>query len=362
MKARISGFSACIALVILTLQVGTIVVAAQQARNFHVDYEPRYATLQARRVVDGVDNYPYATFSFKHGTNGPAAVELTRNNWDLQFRDGPDGGSFEVTMVTDDRSRIRHLGALGWGDSIRLPSLPAHEKPTREPGVPAIVGHMYMVHTADRDNDHYALFRVESLEHGRGVTISWMPTVPPAEPDVTEAPGTDGMRVVNVSEAPKSVVAIADIKSDDVDRQPGERFNGGPNWVKNISLKLRNTTEKPIIFITLNVNFPETRSVGNLMSYPLQFGEMPGVPPGTSKPKQLRLEPGGTVGVDLATEFERIRKFVSSRYPLESVNEVQLEIGFVVFGDNTGWAAGNFLQQDPKDPRRWYPLTHEPAN
>jgi hypothetical protein len=81
--------------------------------------------------------------------------------------------AFDVTMVTDDCSRIKDLGALNWSDAFQAPALPAYPEPTRDPSVMAIVGHMYIVHTKDRDSDHYALFRVEALEPGTGVTISW---------------------------------------------------------------------------------------------------------------------------------------------------------------------------------------------
>lgn len=135
--------------------------------------EPQTITLLARKKVDDVDNYTRAAFSFKYGVNGDAALKVTRNNWDLLFGNSPLPDAFDVTMVTDDCSRIKDLGALNWSDAFDVPALPAYPQPTREPSVKAIVGHMYVVHTKDRDNDHYALFRVESLEPGMSVTISW---------------------------------------------------------------------------------------------------------------------------------------------------------------------------------------------
>jgi hypothetical protein len=134
---------------------------------------PKTAVLAARRVVDGVDNYTSAAFSFKHGVNGDQALKVTRNNWDLLFGNNPDRDEFSVTMVADDRSRIKDLGPLEWSDVLAVPLLPAHPEPTREPSVRAVIGHMYVVHTKDRDNDHYAMFRVEALEPGKSVTISW---------------------------------------------------------------------------------------------------------------------------------------------------------------------------------------------
>jgi len=138
-----------------------------------VQSEPRTVTLVARRITNGVDNYVDAAFSFEFGMNGVGALSLTRNDWDILFGNRPDRDTFGVTMVVDDRSRIRDLGALNWGDSFQVPVVPAYPVPTREPDVDAIVGHMYVVHTKDTNTDLYALFRVEALEPGKSVTISW---------------------------------------------------------------------------------------------------------------------------------------------------------------------------------------------
>ena len=135
--------------------------------------EPQMVTLLARKTVAAYDNYTQAAFSFKYGGNGACAVKVTRNNWDILFGNSPVPDAFDVTMVTDDCSRIKDLGGLNLSDTFKTPVLPAYPVPTREPSVKAVVGHMYVVHTKDRDNDHYALLRVESLVSGESVTISW---------------------------------------------------------------------------------------------------------------------------------------------------------------------------------------------
>jgi len=135
--------------------------------------QPQTVTLQARKKIEQFDNYTLAAFSFKYGVNGDGALKLTRNNWDLLFGNSWPRDAFDVTMVTDDCSRIKDLGELSWWDAFDVPALPAYKEPTREPSVKAIVGHMYEVHTKDGDNDHYSLFRVEALDPGNSVTISW---------------------------------------------------------------------------------------------------------------------------------------------------------------------------------------------
>jgi hypothetical protein len=165
--------------------LGSVVFLVPPSPAFgqHPEITPQTATLVARRKIDGYDNYDLAAFSFKYGGNGPITRGLTRNNWDLLFGNGPqDRDMFDVTMVTDDRSRIKDLGELSWYDTFTVPSLEAYPEPTREASVNAVAGHMYLVHSRDRDSDHYALFRVENLQPLQSVTISWK-LIPEPKPD-----------------------------------------------------------------------------------------------------------------------------------------------------------------------------------
>jgi hypothetical protein len=150
----------------------------------HPEIMPKTVTLLARRKNDGEDNYTKAAFSFKHGVNGDEALKLTRNNWDILFDNNPKPDMFDVTMVVDDCSRIKDLGELSWFDTFEIPVLTPHPEPAREPGVKAIVGHMYLVHSKDTDDDHYALFRVEYLQPRQSVTISWKLIPAPAPASV----------------------------------------------------------------------------------------------------------------------------------------------------------------------------------
>ena len=119
-------------------------------------------------------DYEKSTFSLELGIRDDPDNLRTKNDWDIQYGNG--GSTFHVTMVTDDRSRIIDLGAKQWHelDFRSLPVLPAHPEPTREPEVPTVLGHIYMVHTVDSESDSYGLFRVEGVDHGDWVDISWM--------------------------------------------------------------------------------------------------------------------------------------------------------------------------------------------
>lgn len=156
---------------------GLIPVAAQSSNN-----EIKTGKLLKRSIENGVDNYVYATYSFKFGGNGPDVQRLCRNKWDLLFGNSPTADAFDVTMVTDDRGRIKDLGSYNWSDKFSIPRLAAYEEPEREPSVKAVVGHMYLVHKRDTDSNHYVLFRVERLVSEESVEISWKMIEPPVRP------------------------------------------------------------------------------------------------------------------------------------------------------------------------------------
>lgn len=159
----------------LLIGLGSLIPATAQTTNDEI----KTGKLVKRKLEDGVDNYFYATYSFKFGGNGPEVQRLCRNNWDLLFGNSSTTDGFDVTMVTDDRSRIKDLGKYEWSQKFHVPRLSAYEEPEPEPTVRAEVGHIYLVHTRDTDNNYYALFRVERLVSEESVEISWKLIDPP---------------------------------------------------------------------------------------------------------------------------------------------------------------------------------------
>ena len=167
-----------VSLVMFILLSSSVIPIIAQTSNEGI----KTGRLVKRKVENGVDNYAEAAYSFKLGGNGPEIQKLCRNNWDILFGNSPTPDAFDVTMVTDDRSRIKDLGKYDWGEKLYLPRLSAYEEPEREPSVKAIVGHMYVVHTRDTDNNFYVLFRVERLVSEESVEISWKVIDPPQRP------------------------------------------------------------------------------------------------------------------------------------------------------------------------------------
>lgn len=117
------------------------------------------------------NDYEKATFSFEFGIRDDPGLRRTHNDWELEYGNG--GDTFNVLMVTDDRSVIVDLGAKGFDEITALPAFPAfREHVTTRAG--AIEGHAYAVRTRDGGSDHVSLFRVVKLLPGDQCTIEWV--------------------------------------------------------------------------------------------------------------------------------------------------------------------------------------------
>jgi hypothetical protein len=149
-------------------------------------------------------------------------------------------------------------------------------------------------------------------------------------------------------------VRVTKVKVGSRERHFDEEFEEADDWPKRVSLEVENISTKPIIYLAVNLKFPETRSSGNLMMYPVKFGIMPTLAQ-SSHARPLRLMPGEKLEVALDTHYEDLEHFIGTRQPMNQIQRVQIEIGFIVFEDGIAWA-GEFLRQDPNNPSRYLPV------
>lgn len=137
--------------------------------------EPRPTHLQERLLPAGelrdrnrYDDYEAATFSFEHGLRDDPNLDVTRNDWELQF----SGGQFSVDMVTDDRSAILDLGTMAPRDfgTYTVGKAPLQKE------VRVVAGHAYFIGTRDSDTELATVVFVRSHEPGDTCTFDWYTT------------------------------------------------------------------------------------------------------------------------------------------------------------------------------------------
>jgi hypothetical protein len=174
--------------------------------------------------------------------------------------------------------------------------------------------------------------------------------------DLRGAGGQARQKVIEKARTANEVVQFSEIKVSQKAVELGKTFDDDDDeWAGKIFLKARNISEKPIVYLAVNINFPETRATGAMMSYPIVMGQMPG-----SKFHQfhdpISLPPGESLEIPVTQNYAQIKSFVEKGMPWRNIGKVELEIGFVIFADKTAWSAGVFKRQNPNNPDRYDPI------
>jgi hypothetical protein len=173
--------------------------------------------------------------------------------------------------------------------------------------------------------------------------------------------GQAGQKVIEKAFTRNEVVEFTEIKVSQKAVTPGKPFDTEDEWLKEVFLKVKNISGKPIVYLAVNVNFPETRATGSMMSYPVVFGQRPGSKSKFAKQHDpIFLQPGDTLEVPLDQHYAKIKPFVEERSPIANIRDLELEIGFVIFADNTAWTAGAFLRQDPNNADHYINVGQNP--
>jgi len=135
----------------------------------------------------------------------------------------------------------------------------------------------------------------------------------------------------------------------------GKEFNGGPDWIKSLRLKVKNKYSKTITFIGLDFDFPETSTTGIMMMHQLFIGQRSDAKFTQNNPP-LSLPPNRDVEIALEPEFQSIKRLLEARNgPIENINHIVIRIRDVMFDDGTLYANGNFWQPNPdqNSPHKW---------
>ncbi len=140
-----------------------------------------------------------------------------------------------------------------------------------------------------------------------------------------------------------------------------ESFDGGEHWLKGASFKYKNHLDKEIVWMELDLIFPETVSSGYEMAFPIRRGRHPDLNETAKEP--LSVKPGEevTFTIDEAI-YARLTRFVEKRHPISTINKVIVGISLIIFADNTGYNGASYYRRDPSDPKRWINVGVNPPN
>ncbi|PYP87709.1 MAG: hypothetical protein DMF61_08645 [Blastocatellia bacterium AA13] len=139
------------------------------------------------------------------------------------------------------------------------------------------------------------------------------------------------------------------------------------DWLESLGFTLKNTSQKQITYIHLELDFPETSASGSMMVYN-QLGI--GIDPRRSSTirsgrEPLALNPGETITFAIsAKEMASIKDFLSAdKYPLGSLNKAVIRLGYIIFSDGSKWEQGDYYQPSLTTPGGYEHVTgNRPIN
>ena len=134
-----------------------------------------------------------------------------------------------------------------------------------------------------------------------------------------------------------------------------EKFTQDTDWLKDFKIKFKNKFNKNITFILFGIEFPETISSGNIMSFPLSYGFHPVFSAKDEKVDPVKADE--TFELTLTEKnYQQLKSFIEKRHLLDDLSKVEIRLGFILFEDGTGWSTGKLVRPDPNNPQTFVPI------
>jgi len=165
----------------------------------------------------------------------------------------------------------------------------------------------------------------------------------------TQGKGNAHGKVIEKENFPNTPFELVDLKATGKAVKFGEKFDDDEDWLKKINFKLKNNSDKPIVYVLVYLHFPETEFTGMGMTFELQYGQRPGAKIVTGKP--ILLTKGDVSSITLSdSDYDELKRFVENRQSLSSISKVVINIPTVYFADGTVWSGGVLYQPDSTAP------------
>ena len=167
----------------------------------------------------------------------------------------------------------------------------------------------------------------------------------------TPGPQNNKKTIVSPPSIVKEPVAIS-IKHRGQHVEANQEFDGDADWLKDVTLKLTNVSDKTITYIAIHLVFPETATAEKSSTglHQIELGVHPDVP---SNRSPIALRPGDSMEVTLGNEYGDIKKLVEKRVSIDKINKVTVRPQTALFNDGTMFFAGMLYRRDPNNPGKW---------
>jgi hypothetical protein len=187
------------------------------------------------------------------------------------------------------------------------------------------------------------------------LTISLTPRL--SSTVASKSPQGEGKKLLKKGLHRNPVTEIVNLKVKGMPVGFGEKLNAGDEWLKGLTVNVRNISSKPIIYLELQIELfggkEDAEATGKPpFVYPLSYGDYHADP--SQVPAAQAVAPGGTLNITLTDDeyLSLVSSLSAAAYPL-SIAHAQLTVADVIFADGTRWYKGLLLQRNPKNPAKW---------
>ena len=131
------------------------------------------------------------------------------------------------------------------------------------------------------------------------------------------------------------------------------KVEGGEKWLQGLTLRIKNKSEKAIVYIRITLVFPEALVDGKKITYDYDIGH--GVQAKVKRGDPILLIKGESTTWEFTEKYSNtLDRFMQKcGYRLDDLTKVDIYIQEVHFADNTMWFVGEFYVPDPDNPGGW---------
>lgn len=180
------------------------------------------------------------------------------------------------------------------------------------------------------------LYRIDPNDPRKWTRIDGRPARPAPSPDLKA-----GERIVELTSLramlpdDSEAISVTGIKVNGRSVAPGQPFAAEADWLRTLTVRVRNDSAKPIASVRVSFGFPEASYHGGGLGFRLGYGErMPGRE--AAAPATKPLLPGEEAELALTgDEYEMNRNFASRRGGVSEISRVSIGTAFVTFADGT---------------------------
>lgn len=170
-------------------------------------------------------------------------------------------------------------------------------------------------------------------------------------------------KILEKREHPNPVTDLINVKVKGVPVAFGRKISEGDEWLKGITVGVKNLSTEPIVYFELQIRLFGEKSDEEAIGkppfiYPLTYGDYdyndPSQLPTPSSPYQA-IAPGQSVDIALTDEAysSLIDTLSAAGYPL-TLKHAELSVADVIFADGTRWYKSMLLQRDLNNPKKWH--------